>query len=108
MKIGASLPGVEHVTTWGAPAIKLRGTLVACQAINKEAEPDTLVVRVPEDLRDALLEEDPETYYLKDHYANYSCVLVRLKKIRPDALRDLLHGAWRFVDAKAKRPRARG
>jgi hypothetical protein len=105
MKIGAALPDVELVTTWGAPALKLRGTLLACQAINKSAEPNTLVVRVPEDQRDALLEEEPSTYYLTDHYDGDSCVLVRLGRIHPDALRDLLQGAWRFVDAKAKRPR---
>lgn len=108
MKIGASLPDVEVTTTWGAPAIKLSGTLVACQAINKSAEPNSLVVRVTEDQRDALLQEEPATYYLTDHYAEYSCVLVRLGKIRADALRDLLQGAWRFVDANATRRRKKG
>ena len=105
MKIGAALPDIELVTTWGAPGLKLRGALLACQAINKSAEPNTLMVRVPEDQRDVLLEEEPSTYYLTDHYADYSCILVRLARIEPDALRDLLEGAWRFVDAKAKRPR---
>ena len=31
---------------------------------------------------------------------NYPSVLVRLSRIHPDALRDLLGMAWRFVTAK--------
>jgi hypothetical protein len=31
---------------------------------------------------------------------NYPAVLVRLSRIHPDALRDLLGAAWRFVTAK--------
>jgi hypothetical protein len=38
--------------------------------------------------RDALLEDDPHTYYLKEHYVGYPCVLVRLSRVPADALRD--------------------
>jgi len=47
--------------------------------------------------RDALVEDDPGTYYLKEHYVNYPCVLVRLSRVRADALRDLITGPHRFV-----------
>jgi hypothetical protein len=40
-----------------------------------------------------------DTYYLKDHYVNYPCVLVRLSRVRADALRDLIAGAHRFVSS---------
>ena len=53
--------------------------------------------------RDALVEDDPDTYYLKDHYLNYPCVLVRLGRVRIDALRDLVAGAHRFVGTKPRR-----
>jgi hypothetical protein len=56
--------------------------------------------------RDALLEDDPDTYYLKDHYLNYPCVLVRLSRVRDDALRDLITGAYRFVSAKVRTKQA--
>jgi len=42
----------------------------------------------------------PDVYYLTDHYVYYPVVLVRLSRIHPDALRDLLGVAWRFVTAK--------
>jgi hypothetical protein len=53
--------------------------------------------------RDALIEEDPDTYYLKEHYVGYPCVLVRLPRVHPDALRDLVAGAHRYVSAKRRR-----
>jgi hypothetical protein len=97
--IAKSLPDVEEGTAYGSPAIKLRGRLLACIASNKAAEPNSLVVRVSFDQRDAMIADDPETYYLKDHYVGYPCVVVRLARIHPDALRDLLHAGWRFVSA---------
>jgi hypothetical protein len=102
-----SLPDVEEGTSWGVPSIKLRGRLLACMASNKAAEPNTLVVCVSFDQRDAMIEDDPGTYYLKDHYVSYPCVLVRLARIRGDALRDLLQAGWRFVDATAPKKRTK-
>jgi len=101
--IGRKLPGVEVTTTYGQPALKVRGKMIACMAANKAAEPNTLAVMIEFADRDALIEDDPDTYYLKDHYLNYPCVLVRLSRVRGDALRDLLAGAHRFVTAKARK-----
>ena len=106
-KIGVSLPDVEAATTWGAPALKVRGRMFVCMATHKSAEPDTLVVKMDIAQRDALIEEEPATYYLKEHYVGYPCVLVRLSRVRPDALEDLVRTAHRFVQAtgpKRKRP----
>ena len=108
--IGRTLPDVEATTTWGQPTLKVRGKMFVCIASHKSAEPNTLVVMMDFADRDALIEDDPGTYYLKDHYLNYPCVLVRLSRIHPDALRDLVIGAHRFVSAEArqkKRPTAK-
>jgi hypothetical protein len=101
--IGRTLPDVEVTTAYGQPALKVRGKMIACMAANKAAEPNTLVVMMEFADRHALIEDDPDTYYLKDHYLNYPCVLVRLSRVRADALRDLLTGAHRFVTAKARK-----
>ena len=82
--------------------------MFVCIASNKAAEPDTLVVMMDIADRDLLVEDDPDTYYLKEHYVPYPCVLVRLARVSPDALRDLVIGAHRFVSEKArKKPTAR-
>jgi hypothetical protein len=109
-KFGLTLPDVEEGTTYGTPALKVRGKMFACIANHKSAEPGTLAVRMDFAQRDELIATDPSTYYLKDHYVGYACVLVRLSRVHPDALRDLLLTAWRFVsasDRRRARPRAR-
>jgi hypothetical protein len=103
--IGRTLPDVEVTTTWGAPTLKVRGKMFACVAINKSAEPNSLVVRMDMAQRDLLIEEDPATYYLTDHYVDYPCVLVRLSRVSPESLRDLIRGAHRFIGAAAKSAR---
>ena len=99
----AGLPDVEVTTSWGVPALKVRGKMFVCMAAHKSAEPGTLVVRMDIPQRDALIDEDPATYYLKDHYVGYPCVLVRLSRVHPDALRDLVLTAYRFVNATTRR-----
>ena len=102
-KIGASLPEVEEGTAYGSPALKVRGRMFACLAINRSAEPNTLVVCIDVDQRDELIAEEPKTYYLTDHYVNHPCVLVRLSRIREDALRDLLLTGRRFMLTSTRR-----
>ena len=99
--IGRRLPDVELTTTWGKPTLKVRGKMFVCIASHKSAEPDTLVVMMDFAARDALIEEAPDIYYLKEHYVGYPCVLVRLSRVHSDALRDLVTGAHRYVSAKS-------
>ncbi len=101
--IGRTLPDVEVTTSWGQPTLKVRGKMFVCMAANKSAEPNSLVVMMDFADRDALIEDDPGTYYLKDHYLNYPCVLVRLSRVHADALRDLVVGAHRYVSAKTRK-----
>jgi catechol 2,3-dioxygenase-like lactoylglutathione lyase family enzyme len=46
---------------------------------------------------------DPNVYYVTDHYLNYTAVLARLSRVTPDALRDLLGMAHKFVTAHEAR-----
>ena len=104
--IGRTLADVEVTTSYGQPSLKVRGKMFACIASHKSAEPNTLVVMMDFADRDALIEDDPGTYYLKDHYVNYPCVLVRLSRVHRDALRDLVIGAHRFVSSRTRKKRS--
>ncbi len=101
--IGLTLPGVEVSTSWGRPSLKVRGKMFACLASHSSAEPDTLVVMTEFAQRDALLEEEPDLYYITRHYVDYPCVLVRLPRVNRDILQDLLTGAYHFVGSTQKR-----
>jgi len=76
-------------------------------ATHPSAEPNTLVVRADVELREALLEDAPDVYYLTDYYRKYPLVLARLTRIDREALHDLLSVSRRLTLAKRHRPRAR-
>jgi hypothetical protein len=99
-RIGLALPGVEESTAYGMPALKVDGKLLAAVPANRSAEPGSLVVRVGFDDRAELLAADPEAYYVTDHYIDYEAVLVRLSRIDPELLHDLLSMAHKFVTRK--------
>jgi hypothetical protein len=99
-EIGRTLPDVIERTIHGAPSLKVRDKLLACVPVNKSAEPNCAAIRIDSGQRAALLKTRPDIYYITDHYANYSTVLVRLLRISDDELRDLLRAAWSFVSSK--------
>ena len=102
-EIAMTLPGVEDSTIHGAPSLNVRGRLLTCPALHRSAESNTLAVRIAVETRAELMAADPNVYYVTDHYLKHPTVLVRLSRIRTDALRDLLGMAWLFVSAKTKR-----
>ncbi len=91
--IFAGFDGVEEGTSYGTVAWKAKKKLVA----RVKEDGTTLVVRAPFELRDALMESDPDTFFITDHYANYPAVLVRLASVRRAELAALLGQAIEFV-----------
>ena len=102
-KIAGALADVEESAMHGATSLKVRGKLLACAAIHKSAEPNSLMVRIGLAERAQLLSSEPDTYYLTDHYLSHSAVLVRLSKIDRKSLESLLERACLFVRANNKR-----
>ncbi len=102
-KIGLELPGVEESTAYGSPALKVRGKLLACVPTHCSAERGSLAVGIGFDDRAELLAAAPDVYYVTDHYLNYTSVLVRLSRVTPDVLRDLLGMAHQFVTSRQAR-----
>jgi hypothetical protein len=85
---------------------RVREAAIACPACvpsHRSAEPGSLVVRIDFDNRAELLAAAPDVYYVTDHYLNYNAVLVRLSRVTPDVLRDLLGMAHKFVTARRRR-----
>jgi hypothetical protein len=97
-KLALSFDNVKEGPSYGTPGFRVSGVLFA--RLHQEGE--SLVVRMDFEQRAELLAGDPETYYITDHYLNYEWILVRLARVHPDALRDLLRGAWRLAAEKKK------
>jgi hypothetical protein len=100
-KMASALPDVEEGMSYGAPALKVKGKLF----IRHREDLDSIVVKMPFDRREELMAADPETYYITDHYREYEWILVRLSKVQPDALHELVQSAHRAAARSARRAR---
>jgi hypothetical protein len=94
-RLALALPESAEGTSYGTPAFRVRGKLLA----RLRAE-GILVVKVGNDAQEALIQMQPETYFITPHYAGSAAVLVRLEAITEDELRDLLIEAWRLSAPK--------
>jgi len=98
-ELASPLAGVEESTSYGTPAFKAQGVVF----LRLWEDNETLVVRTDMDRRDEMIAEDPETYFLTDHYLKYPWILVRLSKIKREALRELIAVAWQLATKKKSR-----
>lgn len=94
-----ALPGVEDGTSYGTPALKVRGKLLA----RLKEDGASIVVHLSFDEREHLMEVHPEAFYITDHYRGWPTVLVRLSHVEPATLQRLLIQRWREVAPKALR-----
>ena len=91
-----SFPGVEEGPCYGTPGFRVRGKFLA--RFHQDGE--SLVLKVDMDDRDVLMRSYPAVFYITDHYRAYPSVLVRIEKIDPAMLRDLIEERWRRAAPK--------
>jgi hypothetical protein len=106
-RAAAAFPAVEDSTSYGTPALKVRGKLLA--RLHQSGE--CVVIRADLVDREILLQSDPTVFFVTEHYRDHPWILVRLSTIDAAALPDLLDRAWRLVAPKslvARRDRQSG
>jgi len=93
-----SLPGVEEGRSYGYPAFLVAGKFFA----RFRDDDSVLVVQLSSITdRDVLMQVDPEAFFFTEHYRNYPAVLVRLAKVAPSLLADVLKEARQQVGSSA-------
>jgi hypothetical protein len=97
LKLAKRFPGVELGTSYGTPAMKVKGKFMA--RLRSEAE-GWLAIRCDFLARDMLLQAAPDVFHLTDHYRDYPAILVDLAKIEKAPLLDILEQAWRMSASK--------
>ena len=85
-RVVRALPDVEEGTSYGTPAWRHRGRLLA----RLHQDGCSIVLKVGNETRDHLLQADPQTFFVTDHYIGYPTVLARLDKLGAADLRKLL------------------
>jgi hypothetical protein len=92
-----AFPGTRESTSYGTPALKVRGKLLA----RVHQSEDCFVLRTEFLDREILMQSDPAVFYITEHYRDYPWVLVRFSAVAAGALPELIERAWRLVAPKA-------
>jgi hypothetical protein len=84
-----AVTGVEEGTSYGTPAWRFKGKFLA----RLHQDGALIVLKVGNETRDHLLQADPETFFITDHYRGYPTVLARLDRLNAADLRKLIERA---------------
>jgi hypothetical protein len=96
-KVALSFPGAREEAHYGQPSYKIEKKFF----IRLRSEDASIVWIVSSiDERDTLIEMDPKTYFVTDHYKNYPSVLVRIARLNEAMLRKMLERRWRAIAPK--------
>lgn len=93
-EIALNWPGVKEGTSYGTPALKIGGKMLA----RLKEDGDTLVIKgIEPEEREVLMAAEPDVFYVTQHYRGWHAVLVRLSKARPEAVEALLLRYYREI-----------
>lgn len=94
-----ALPGAEPGTSWGHPAVKVRGKTF----VSTGGEPGSFHVMSPHDEKAVLIETDPDAFWQTPHYANWPGLLVRYGAADVERIGVVIARAWWDRASKAQR-----
>ena len=95
--LGLLLPGAETGTSYGTPALKVRGQLLL--RLREDGE-SLVLLDVPAEERESLIEAEPDVFFLTPHYRDHDIVLGRLPPMDAARLRPFLERRWRRLATK--------
>ena len=97
VEIGSRFPEVTEGTWFRTPCLRAR-TKSFCRL---KDDGETLVMRVvDEEDKQALIAADPGVFFTTPHYDGYAYVLIRLERIAPAQLAELVEDGWRLSASK--------
>jgi hypothetical protein len=96
--LALALPGTELSTSYGRPAVKVRGKMFVVTGKND----DHFVLAATLDEVDMLIETEPEVFFQTPHYVGWPTVLVRYAVADPERVAVLVERAWARNASKAQ------
>ena len=96
-RIALSFPGANEASSYGKPSF-----LIVKKFFTRWRDEENSIVLIVDsiDERDMLLEADPKTFFITEHYRNYPSVLAYASKIDGKTLRGMLERRWRKIAPK--------
>jgi hypothetical protein len=96
-KIALSFPEAHEKSSYGYPAIFIAKKFFT--RLRKEDDSIVLIVGSIDE-REMMIESDPSTFHITQHYRDYPSVLVRIGRINEKTLRAMLERRWRAIAPK--------
>jgi hypothetical protein len=96
-KIALSFPGAHEKLSYGHPSFFIEKKFFT----RLRSEDDSMVLMVGSiDEREMMIEADPKTFHITEHYRNHPSVLVRIVRLDEKTLRGMLERRWRDIAPK--------
>jgi hypothetical protein len=96
--LALALPGAALSTSYGRPAVKVRGKMFVVTGKTD----DHFVLTATLDEIDMLIETEPQVFFQTAHYIGWEAVLVRYAAADPERVAVLIERAWARRASKAQ------
>ena len=104
-RFAATLADVERSTSYGQPAVKVNGKLIASTG----REEGSFHLAAQHEEKAVLIDTDPDSFWQTPHYANWPGLLVRYGSAAGDRIATVITRAWwdrlKIAQRKAYGPR---
>ncbi len=90
--LAARWPEVRQATSYGEPSLMVRKRLLTRWRV---ADDTIVLLGVPADERDLLIEMAPDVFFCEPHYDSHDAVLACLSAASPDDVAGILERRWR-------------
>jgi len=97
-ELALGLPGAQERETWGHPTFRVRDKIFASMYEGDDGAIAT--VKASPEEQTVLVGADPATFGPASHVGRYGWTTIRLDRVDPDELRELVVEAWRRTAPK--------
>ena len=96
--LALDLPDAHERETWGHPTFRVRNKIFAI--LRDDDGPPVVTLKASPDDQAELVAAAPDTFGVASHVGRFGWVTVRLDRVDPDELRELVVEAWRRTAPK--------
>jgi hypothetical protein len=90
-RVALSFPEAVEKETWGHPTFRVRDKMFAAM----DEAGTSMSVKAAREAQAALVGSEPETFYVPSYVGQHGWVGVRLERVDPEEMGELIEDAWR-------------
>jgi hypothetical protein len=95
-RVALSFPETVEKATWGHPTFRVRDKMFAAM----DEAGTSMSVKAAREAQAALVGSEPETFFVPSYVGQHGWVGVRLERVDPEEMGELIEDAWRATAPK--------